>query len=150
MYFLYHMLGKLGLWCLSPLSTIFQLYRGGEFYWWTPEHPKKTTDLSQVHHILKMPRPIPWIDMDKLNLKVKKLQWRLVKVYNLFLCWFWHNIVILSSPNMPIIFIHPSFYSYCCWLSYNITIVEVSFIGGHLSIRRKPLTCRKSLTNFIT
>jgi hypothetical protein len=38
----------LELWCLMPLSTIFKLYRGGQFYWWRIF--EKTTD--KFYHIL--------------------------------------------------------------------------------------------------
>ena len=40
---------KFVLLCLTPLSTIFQLYRNCQFYCWRkPEYSEKTTDLSQI------------------------------------------------------------------------------------------------------
>ena len=63
------------IWCLMPLSTIFQLYHGSQFCWWKKqENPEKTTDPSQatdnLYHIIMLYQVYPaisWIQTHKVS-----------------------------------------------------------------------------------
>ena len=64
----------LGIWCLTPLSTIVKLFRGCQFYWWRKvEYPEKTTGLPQVtekHHIKFYRVHLTWVGSECSTLVV--------------------------------------------------------------------------------
>jgi hypothetical protein len=61
-----------GLWCLMPFSTIFQLYRGSQFYWWRkPQYPEKIRPFASHWQKLSHLFSTIILNLIYLNLNVK-------------------------------------------------------------------------------
>jgi hypothetical protein len=136
------------VWCLTPFSTIFQLHRGDQFYWWR--------NLSQVTDNCQLPydhgHDWPQWSLTKIGIQQNKKNHRTfsLTVYNVSVPLTVHNISVPSTLHNIDLYVSDSWSVVYftvpvkpkCDVQHNVTIEEslkqkhdLMFVNVHLVLK---------------
>jgi len=90
--------------CLTPLSTIVQLYRGGQYYWWrTMKYPERTTGLS--HATDKLNHLIQYLNFYIFWRRLSQCEIAPIKKFNIEYKWFYFLLNFAFFININVLWV---------------------------------------------
>jgi hypothetical protein len=135
------------LWCLTPLSTIFHLYRGGNFYWWRkPGYPEKSLSVMMdwsnkrnVNSYFLAGRSMTWFPVSTKKMHSTYMErWKLTIMYYTVI-FFLNNTSWISHSSIYIGYYYTSCKSCLGLLTcfQNRITVNISFITSEYRLKKK-------------